>query len=74
MPNTELWIVGKVKPEEYPHAWEFQGVFSSRKLATEACRTPRYFVAPATLDATLPDETFEWPGLVFPPLEELVSG
>lgn len=73
-PNTELWIVGKLTPEKHERAFEFQGVFSSKDLAIKACRTPMYFIAPATLDVEVPDETLDWPGLVYPSMGELVDG
>jgi hypothetical protein len=57
-----LWIVGKWEGE----GWEFQGVFDDRDKAIAACRTRWYFVAPATLNETLPAEREVWPAVFYP--------
>ena len=68
LPETQLWIVGQVPSLEGSanNEWQFAGVFSSEKLAIEACRTDNYFIGPAKLDAPLPHETFDWPGAYYP--------
>lgn len=62
----ELWIVGKIKSRKHYKQWEFQGVFNDEQKAVNACRTWKYFVAPAILNRESPDETREWEGLYYP--------
>ena len=58
----KLWIVGQ-KVGDDRDAWEFQGVFSSEELADRACRSKRYFMAPAVLDVELPHDPVDtWEG------------
>ena len=59
----EDWIVGKWTG---PKRWEFAGVYSTEALAVGACRSNRYFVAPAVIDEELPDEETTWPGAYYP--------
>lgn len=37
-----VWIVGKVLDADQ-NCWEFQGVFTSEKLAVNACRDEKFF-------------------------------
>lgn len=60
---NELWIVGKYV-ESRP--WEFQGVFDDERKAVSACKSADYFVAPVTLNAEVPEQTQEWPGVYYP--------
>ena len=69
--SGEVWVVGKVT-DDCP-SWEFEGVFSSRVKAIQACTTANHFVGPADLDAVIPAESVEWPG-AFYPLRELNLG
>lgn len=62
-----LWIVGKSLG--LLNTWEFQGVFESEALAVAACRDRNYFIAPAVLNRTLPDESIAWDGLRWPVAE-----
>ena len=65
----KLWIVGQnIGGDESP-AWDCAGVFSSVQLAVAACRDETYWIGPATLDATLPHEVVDWPGVVYPFLQ-----
>lgn len=49
---NEVWITGR---------------FSDVAKAADACRDGTYFVAPMTMDESLPHDTMtEWPGLSFP--------
>jgi hypothetical protein len=63
MKLMKLFVVGKCK---WDGGWEFQGVFDSEELALAACRAASYFIAPATLNESLPDETEAWPGSYYP--------
>lgn len=63
--NTKLWIVGKVT-DDTGRSWEFQGVFSGRRLAVKKCLDYRFFVAPAILDMDLPCEEVKWENLHYP--------
>mgnify|MGYP003676713216 CR=1 FL=1 len=64
--SQQLWVVGKYQGEG---PWNFQGVFESEKLAEAACINEEYFMAPAVLNATLPDEQYDWPDLRYPKSE-----
>lgn len=64
----ELWVVGKLICYE-TKTWEFQGVYSSKEKAINACIKDEYFIGPATLDSGLPDESVEWGGAYYPRLE-----
>lgn len=63
----QLWIVGQFR-EQAPggNVWDFQGVFANRDLAVAACRSPDYFIAPAGLNESIPDDAQEWPGCEYP--------
>lgn len=67
MSGETLWLVGQYKGGEEPDTqWDFQGIFSTRDKAVDACRNERYFVVPVIVDQEEPDElgTFdgaEWP-------------
>lgn len=58
-----VYIVGQYKENAN---WEFQGVFSTEEKAIEACVNDSYFIGPATLDRTLPEETCEWKNAYLP--------
>ena len=66
--HCRLWIAGKYMGELESGAvvWEFQGVFQTEAEAVRACRTVRYFVAPAVLGQQLPDEAEIWPVAFYP--------
>lgn len=64
-----LWIVGK-DDREGDGGWEFQGVFDDRELAVMACRGDNYFIGPAILNESLPDDREDWPGSYYPTLED----
>jgi hypothetical protein len=58
----ELWICGQYKSGETPNVvWDFQGVFSNKQKAIDACIDKPYFIAPAILDKMFPEETIVWP-------------
>ena len=61
-----VWVVGETIRGQ---AWLMQGLFSSEDKAIARCQSARnanFFVAPVTLDATLPDEEAVWPGAYYP--------
>lgn len=66
----KLWIVvvctRVIKGKGGGSVWEFCGVFSSEEKAVAACKSPNYFIGPATLDEEVPDDLQEWPGGYFP--------
>lgn len=66
---TELWIVGKAAADLGDKAWEFQGVFDNEEAAVRACRSDEYFVGPAILNESLPDDREEWLEAYYPTLE-----
>ena len=58
MSVSVVWIVGQYKSGEFPNiVWEFQGVFSSRSKAVDACKNRNYFIGSTIMDEPLPDET-----------------
>jgi hypothetical protein len=58
------WICGKRINDL--GAWEFQGVFTTEDLASEACVNRSYFIGPVLLNKQYPDGSAEWPGAYFP--------
>jgi len=63
----QLYIVGKYRSGEFPNVvWDFNGVFDSQEKAEAACKDEFYFVGPATLNESLPDQTETWPGCYYP--------
>jgi hypothetical protein len=72
MEETILWVVGKYIEEdtECEARWEFQGVFSSEKLAIKACKKyGDFFIGPVVLNKELPYTTTEWVGSYYPNLK-----
>ena len=65
--QRELWVVGQWVGDG---PWHFQGVFSSKKKAIQACRDTTYFMGPVKLDMELPSEEVTWVGLHYPKLQE----
>ena len=64
---TELWLVFQYRDDAPP---DFQGVFSTKQKAIEACKSPNYCVCgPAVVDQELPEETSEFPKGWYPLLE-----
>lgn len=66
---TQLWLVGKLIPnEDYTkwNTWEVQGIFDTEEAAKAVCSTPCHFVGPLFLNEVLPDESTEWPGAYSP--------
>jgi hypothetical protein len=70
-PETNLLIVGRVYSGGLP--WTFEGVFSNREAATDACLDDTYFIGPATLDERLPVERWDWPGCEYPKAKTVLS-
>ena len=65
--KTQLWVCGQFRASTNEGVmWDFQGVFSDRAQAVEACKNERYFIAPVFLDCPLPDERSEWPNAEYP--------
>lgn len=78
---TELWAVHQLIGGWYNYRedkWhgfslQFQGIFDTEQKAIDACRTPDYFIAPYTLNETLPHETFNNPR-AYSPLGKVSAG
>ena len=68
----KLWITGKYLKalENDEIAWDFKGVFSSKKEAISACHDDNYFIGPAKLNEKHKDETILWPDCYYPHLEK----
>lgn len=65
----QVWCCGKVLKcgeDAGGMGWMMQGVFSTRERAILECKNELYFVAPLTVDESLPHEVAPWPGLSFP--------
>lgn len=64
---TTLWIVGRVDEKTRNGlVWQFMGVFSTPEAADKRCRGVNHFMAPAELDAALPEDPIAWPGCRYP--------
>lgn len=61
--ENPLWIVGRVTSKD---GWDFQGVFTERVLAMQACRDKTYFTGPVNLNEQLPHDSIIWPGVCWP--------
>lgn len=65
--KQKVWLAGQfIEKTESSIAWEFQGVFSTRYAAVEACKGYNWFVFSALVGEELPAETesmreFEYP-------------
>ena len=69
MINTkQLWLVGKL----ILNGWEVKGVFDDEELAKKACLTSCHFIGPLLLNEFLPEASTEWPGAMFPNLDDCV--
>jgi len=65
--GTELWLCGKYISGNFPEVvWDFQGIFSTRDNAIEACRDESYFICSVKLDEQLSDEAEEMPDFAYP--------
>ena len=61
------YIVVQYRSGEWPNVvWDFQGVFSDRQKAVDACRNERYAIFPAHLNQELPDEPVIPSGVEYP--------
>lgn len=47
-------------------AWELQGVFTSKVLATAVCKDQNYFIAPVDMNVAAPPEMLEMVGVEYP--------
>jgi len=63
------FVVGKIDANDHLR-WEFQGMFSDLDRAVKACRDWRYFVAPAIMNAEIPEDMIPWPDLYYPIVRE----
>lgn len=55
----ELWLCGQLigKWSKTGSVWAFQGIFTTKQKAINACRTSKYFIYPVQLDEELPVES-----------------
>ena len=67
-----IWVVGlwRAKYEE-GQVWDLIGIFQAKEQADMRCRTTGHFMAPFTLNGSVPDELVSWPGLRWPRREEI---
>jgi len=67
--KVQLWVVGQYRGHiEDAVAWDFQGLFSSKEKAIEACVGDHYFCGPVVLDRKLPAKVLVWEGAYYPRL------
>jgi hypothetical protein len=64
--DIDVWFVGQNKGDG---RMEIQGVFTTRKRAVAACRTPDYFIMRQILNQSVPHETVEVDDPRYPPHE-----
>lgn len=60
--SGKLWLCG----QHVGKSWEFQGVFSTRQKAIDACKTLNYFIAPIFLNEELPKEPVTFKDYEYP--------
>lgn len=63
--NGNLWLCGQIRGR----GWEFQGVFTSRRKAEDACKSVNYFICPIVLNKECPDEAVDFEGVEYPHLD-----
>ncbi len=65
---TKFWLVGlfKAEDEEGEVYWEFVGIFDSEALGLDACRSEDHFIAPATMNEDIGDESEYFPECRYP--------
>ena len=66
-----LWVVHQLKgeyrtPDNGGSVIEFQGVFSTERMAIGACRDHTYCIAPVYLNEELPHNSFVMKGAYYP--------
>lgn len=63
-----VWVVGKYRgtAEAGLTIWELQGIFETEQGAVGACRDRFDFVGAVPVNAPLPQETTDWPGVRYP--------
>jgi len=67
--KIKLWIVGQNKGFDKKSkvvAWEFQGVFTTKRKAIKACVDHTYFIGSAILNDIIPNESISWPDCYYP--------
>jgi len=65
--DGDLWLCGQYRSGELPNViWDFQGLFSTKEKAIEACENRNYFIVPVKVDEAAPSESTEWPGVEYP--------
>ena len=63
---SSLYLCGQIHYE----GWDFQGIFSTKQKALDACVNPNYFVTRVTLDEEAPEESELFPNEVIWPLRD----
>ncbi len=67
MRSGTVWVVGKSLHNRHEDAWELVGVFTSEKLAIDACGGHwDYFVGPVIINKAFPDGPTKWDGAYYP--------
>lgn len=66
--GSTVYVVGRW--DDLDRGWEVQGVFTTEELARAACTREDDFIGPVELDARLPEERLQWPGLFYPNLPD----
>lgn len=73
--DSKVWICGRLigEWEESGSKWAFQGVFSTEKLAIDACRDEAYFIFSSNMDTQLPHEDSLPPDGYYPVIENALT-
>lgn len=66
IPVPILYVVGEHRGDL---PWAFCGAFDSVEAAIHRCTTPTHFYGPVALNQAIPEQTMEWPGMVYPMVE-----
>lgn len=62
-----IYVSGRYHKDE---PWELLGIFENEPDAVSRCTNLFDFVAPATLNESLPEGKQEWPGIYYPNVKE----
>lgn len=67
-----IWVVGLFRASyKEGQVWGLVGIFQNERQADLRCRTAEHFMAPFTLNASVPDEPACWSDLRYPRREEI---
>jgi len=74
--KTQLWVCGLYNGLD-PHGgrtWELVGVYTTEKLALDACKTNLHFIGPVILNESVHEKSVFWPGAYYPKRKWMFNG